>query len=73
MPISGGYLYLKRDHSTDGYNSGRNAEDESSDMDNNRCEISDCQRSFSEGRLIDRYEDDDKYLKYSYVKQNVKW
>lgn len=56
MPISGGYLYLKRDHSTDGYNSGsgRNAEDESSDMDNNRCEISDCQRSFSEGRLIDR-------------------
>lgn len=52
MPISGGYLYLKRDHSTDGLSSGRNAEDESSDMD--RCEISDCQRSFSEGRLIDR-------------------
>lgn len=46
--ISGGYLYLKRDHSTDGIG-GRNAEDESSDM----AEISDCQRSFSEGRLID--------------------
>uniref|UniRef100_A0A336KV59 CSON000024 protein n=1 Tax=Culicoides sonorensis TaxID=179676 RepID=A0A336KV59_CULSO len=52
MPISGGYLYLKRDHSTERY-SGRNAENESSDMDTNRCEISDCQRSLSEGRLID--------------------
>lgn len=61
MPISGGYLYLKRDHSSEGYNrrtaggavSGTGyIEDESSDMD--RGDISDYQRSFSEGRLLDR-------------------
>lgn len=55
MPVSGGYLYLKRDHSSEGYNrriGGGHLEDESSDMD--RGDIADYQRSFSEGRLIDR-------------------
>lgn len=58
MPVSGGYLYLKRDHSSDGYSNHhhhhhhRHLEDESSDMD--RGDIADYQRSLSEGRLIDR-------------------
>lgn len=54
MPVSGGYLYLKRDHSSEGgaFNR-RSGEDESSDMDRGDL-ITDYQRSFSEGRLIDR-------------------
>lgn len=52
MPVSGGYLYLKRDHSSESYTNRRHLEDESSDMD--RGDIADYQRSFSEGRLIDR-------------------
>lgn len=51
LPISGGYLYLKRDHSTEEYNR-RHTEDESSDLDRN--DMTDSQRSYSEGRLIDR-------------------